>query len=176
MRLFRARKEFFPGIFLEVSKQHVCQGEWNALERGLDALATYVVSSGRRFYVELVFSGFDSDPRPIDLVPEVKQWSKMVEKEMPDLTFWLTPGALIRHWLALGPKYANRLANQSYELGTELGEQAARSAAFAHSRLKRAGMQPERIMALVAEGLRSIDAVRQGKIEVGKHYTIGLPD
>ncbi len=56
--------EMYPGVVAEISRADVVAQGTHTLRSVLDGLASYPASHDRRFYVELVFAGFDTDPRP----------------------------------------------------------------------------------------------------------------
>ena len=145
--------EMWKGIVLEISRAQVTGRDTAPLESVVDLLARSTASQRQRFYLELTFGGFDQDPRPIDHIEQIVDWAKVAEERHPDLVFWLTPGALLRHWLCLGKEYAVRTPDGAVVLVTAtrpLLGQAAASAMRAYSRLESAGMLPDGILGVVA--------------------------
>lgn len=173
-----ANENIFPGILAEISREAVLALNIETLDTIPNKAAAAAAQKSCRVYIEVVFGGFDGDARPIDQIPEIRAWAQAAEEQHPDFSFWLTPGALLRHWLCLGANYAERLPDSSIDiaLGSErFVKQAAASAMLAHMRLVTAGMPSDRVLGITAqEPTRSMDAIRSGNVVFGKHYQVAL--
>jgi hypothetical protein len=122
----------------------------------------------------VTFDGFDDDPRPIDEIPEVVAWARLVQEQYPEWLQWLTPGAMLRHLMCIVPGFAEHLPNGEVALNFGApGFQALLpvGADAAASRLRRLGVTEANILEVFLPTIaQNRQAALLGQNQHGKHY------
>ncbi|MDF0675297.1 MAG: hypothetical protein P0120_13300 [Nitrospira sp.] len=169
-----ARK--IPGAVFSVSSASVRSHNIQAVPQLLDSLAALTAKHSTPHFAEVTFDGFDHDPRPIDEIPEVAAWARLVQETYPDWLQWLTPGAMLRHLMCIVPGLAEHLPNGQVSLNFGApGFQALLPAGAnaAASRLRNLGCTEPLILEvfLPAINLNRTSALL-GQNQLGKHYQV----
>jgi hypothetical protein len=148
-RLFGGGSRKIPGILFSVSLSTVEKQDTAAIAELIASLAMLTAKHDTAHFAEIMFDGFDQDPRPIDEIPEAAAWSRKVQQDYPELIQWLTPGAMLRHLMCIVPGLAERLPGGQVALNFAapgFRDLLPSGAAEAANRLMRLGVSEKKVL------------------------------
>jgi hypothetical protein len=148
--------ETLSGFIAEFDKPMILHQDVRYFGQVHDDLLKLTLAHRRLNVLEILIDGYNSDPRSLYEVPEVRRWFSLVRKTWPDLLFWLTPGALWVVILSLNPDMHQRLpdgrarieldpdrVNLEFATSQIKGEAALKKAGLSDADVTQAGEQAQ---------------------------------
>lgn len=175
-RLFGKSKPeglIFKGFVVNVSYAEIVNLEFGTVAKHIDLATKLTVENGQLYRMELMIDGFNSDPRPLDEIPEVQRWVKRVDSIFDDMLYWLTPSAFVWYAICLGPRYAVRLDNELIGMKLEQADIMSKGGAIIERLTKFISIQQVTEMFKKDKG-SNFQAAREGKVKYGIDYLVLL--
>ena len=158
----------FDRIVLQLDAKSVRGQELLGLERVVRSAVLTTAQRDGLPEIDLVFDGYNDDPRYVHEVPEIVKWTNRVSYKLPETLFFLSPGSARRYLFCVIPSLCSRAGHGQLIVNLE-GESRdlvilamAQAVEYAEIRLMRERMSNRRIGELGIEAMARIMAGLRG--------------
>ena len=164
------------GIMLEVPSQDIAPPCLSRIGDTLNSAARLTRERGDFCFIDIFISGYDTDTRYLDQIPEVAEWYRQLNRRYPEALYFLAPQSLLIDLLCAFPNSAARHSNDKIRINKGDAHMDAflpTSVLGFQTRLQEQGVDMNSIFGLVQRlPFATLEEVIAGRYKAGKDYVL----